>query len=492
MAAMASLEPPPPVIECRPFAVPSEPAIVVFDLGEVCYGNRDFLDEFSHWKRAGCPVIALADGMSQRTIGEKCLLLLSGATHLVDAAQESFADQLRRALAESQLALMGKRREWEETCALMQRHGLIGHSAALTQAFQSARRFSQLSDLPVLITGDTGVGKELVARALVGMDPKRGNGPFLPVNCAAITPTLMESEFFGHRRGAFTGADRERLGLIRAAEGGTLFLDEIGDLAMELQTKLLRVLQDNRVLALGDDRERPVDIRVIAATNGNLDQLVAEGRFRADLLHRLRVLSIHIPPLRDRASDLIPLVQHFVTKHRALHPSFTGGVSRDFLTAMQALELPGNVRQLENIVRRALANHPSAGDLELSDLPEDALRDLTERPGPLPEPVEGPAPSLSNGPATDLGLGPGETRVSEIPRDLPLVAAPDLSQLAVRLLDSQGWNLTRAIRECERQMFHVALDRAQGNQSQAARLLGITPRSVYNKLHKHGLGLHPD
>ena len=175
---------------------------------------------------------------------------------------------------------------------------------AMTDVFRSIIRFSTLSDLPVLIVGETGTGKEGLARALHRLDPKRKEGPFVAVNCGAIAAPLAESEFFGHRRGAFTGADRDRKGLVRSAEGGVLFLDEIGELDAALQAKLLRVLQESRVLGVGEDRDIQVNVRVVAATNRDLDQMGQQSRFRADLFHRLNVLSIRVPPLSERADDL--------------------------------------------------------------------------------------------------------------------------------------------------------------------------------------------
>ena len=188
---------------------------------------------------------------------------------------------------------------------------------AMTDVFRSIIRFSTLSDLPVLIVGETGTGKEGLARALHRLDPKRKEGPFVAVNCGAIAAPLAESEFFGHRRGAFTGADRDRKGLVRSAEGGVLFLDEIGELEAALQAKLLRVLQESRVLGVGEDRDIQVNVRVVAATNRDLDQMGQQSRFRADLFHRLNVLSIRVPPLSERADDLAPRSDAILSIRRA-------------------------------------------------------------------------------------------------------------------------------------------------------------------------------
>ena len=196
------------------------------------------------------------------------------------------------ALAHILSAEAKKQEEAQQITSVMRDMGMVGSSTAMMHVFRSVIRFSTLSDLPVLIAGETGTGKEGLARALHRLDPKRRGGPFVAVNCGAIAASLAESEFFGHRRGAFTGADRDRKGLIRSAEGGVLFLDEIGELDAALQAKLLRVLQESRVLGVGEDRDIKVDVRVVAATNRDLDQMGQQSRFRADLFHRLNVLSI--------------------------------------------------------------------------------------------------------------------------------------------------------------------------------------------------------
>src|SRR6266536_1244101 len=343
---------------------------------------------------------------------------------------------------------------------------MVGNSPALFAAFDRAMRFSSVSDLPVLITGESGTGKELLARAIHRLDPKRNEGPFVPVNCAAINPGLAESDFFGQRRGSFTGAGRNRKGLIRSAEGGVLFLDEIGELEPRLQAQLLRVLQESCVLSVGEELESPVNVRFLAATNCDLERMVAEGEFRVDLFHRLCVLLVQIPPLRERPCDLPPLVHHFVRKH---DPSKTGAprkISLDFVAALRLLNLPGNARELENIVCEALLNHPGDGELDLRDLPVAVLRQLAEPSG-----------------ATGAPSSDGATRVN----DLSDFIAEQMSELARQVLAKSGWKLSRAMEVWERQFLSVALRHAQSNQTQKARLLGITARSISRKIHKYRL-----
>ena len=201
--------------------------------------------------------------------------------------------------------------ENERFHVLMRTFGIVGESDAIKSAFRQALRVSSFSDLAVLITGESGTGKELMARAIHQLDPKRRRGPFVAINCGAISPGLAESEMFGHSRGAFTGADRDRKGFVRAADGGVLFLDEVGELGSDIQAKLLRVLQDHRVMSVGTDHDVGVDVRVIAATNRNLERMMEQGQFREDLFHRLNMLSVHLPPLRERVADLKPLVDNF-------------------------------------------------------------------------------------------------------------------------------------------------------------------------------------
>jgi transcriptional regulator with PAS, ATPase and Fis domain len=422
-------------------------------------------------KQKGFRVICYADGAPSWPLNVRSQLLLAGSVGLLDSATATFPGELRTLLAQLLREEASRRCEEERIKSVMRQLGSVGESQAILAAFQTVRRVSPLSDLPILITGETGTGKELLARAIHSLDLKRCQGPFVALNCSAISPALAESELFGHRRGAFTGAERDRKGLIRAAESGVLFLDEIGELDEALQAKLLRVLQENRVLGVGEDREVFVSVRIIAATHRNLEVMVQQGAFRADLYHRLNVLTIHIPPLRERPADLKPLIEHFLEKNRFLRPGGPLSVDPDFIMALTQVELPGNARQLENLVRWALIHKSDNTSLTLRDLPIHVWQQLSEQ-GRLCQ---------------------GQSALAKEGKDCPLSAAetpPQPMPSAIEsLLDLNGWNLAQAMQHCERLLLEAALHRAQGNQSRTARLLGITPRSVYNKLHKHHL--HP-
>jgi two-component system, NtrC family, response regulator AtoC len=281
----------------------------------------------------------------------------------------------------------------------------------------------------VLITGETGTGKELVARAIHRRSP-RHEALLVPVNLAAVPLELIESELFGHARGAFTGAVAERVGKLELAHGGTLFLDEVGDAPLALQPKILRVLQDGIVERVGSNQRREVDVRIISATNRDLEEAVASGAFRADLYYRLRVIQIEMPPLRDRREDIRYLTAHFLRKFGARQP---GGVPRITEAALRILEdyrWPGNVRELENVIERAVV-------LRQDDTIGADLVDL---------------------------------RQPAVPKDhLP------------------GVRLDEALDRLEREIILRALEETKQVKARAARLLGISERSLWYKLRKHGL-----
>ena len=417
-------------------------------------------------KQAGLTVIAHERGAHSWSVGLRCRALLAGASCVLDSEESGFSQELQRILTGVFAQKTREPVEKERIHEIMRTFGIVGESDAIEVASRQVLRVGYLSDLAVLITGESGTGKELMARAIHQLDPKRCTGPFVAVNCGAISSGLAESELFGHSRGAFTGADRDRKGLVRAADGGVLFLDEIGDLGSDVQAKLLRVLQDHRVLSVGTDHDVGVDVRVIAATNRNLELMIERGEFRADLFHRLNMFSVNLPPLRERVADLKPLIDNFLMKYRSIATSETSSVDRDFIEAMAQLELPGNVRQLENIVRRAALNKIDDTSLSLSDLPPEIWRKLCEQR------------QLNRKQAGVDSL----TSPTVIPNS-PLSSTESIAPLFTRL-DSKGWNLSRVVDYCERLLVEAALQRTQGNHSQAARVLGITPRTLYNKLKK--------
>lgn len=429
------------------------------------------LDRVRVLRRNNFKVICYENGIRSRPIGERCEVLLAGALNVLDSAEPDFADALRRLLTGCVCAETERQNEEAKLIQTMAQLGLIGVSQAMLTLFRWALRASKLSDLPTLITGETGTGKEVLVKAISKLDLKRSGSPVVALNCSALSAGLAESELFGHRRGAFTGAERDRKGLFRAAEGGILFLDEIGDLDDHLQAKLLRVLQESRVLGVGEDREVKVNVRVIAATNKNLEELVAQGKFRADLYYRLNILSAHIPPLRERVADLKPLIEHFIRKYRAVYPTQTCSVAAEFVEALMQIKLPGNARQLDNLVRQALANKNDDSPLNLSDLPPAVWWELFEQ---------------SRREKDDAGQadnhGAEQARSSEDQEP-----AGDIQSYLFELLQHNNWNLPESLEHCERLLLEAVLVHTRGNQSQTARLLGITPRSVYNKRRKHQL-----
>ncbi|WP_313456286.1 sigma 54-interacting transcriptional regulator [Stenotrophomonas sp.] len=261
---------------------------------------------------------------------------------------------------------------------------LIGESQALQVTRAALRKFAPV-ELPVLITGETGTGKELAAHALHALSSRHAR-PFLAVNCGAIPAALVQSELFGHERGAFTGAANRRLGLFETASGGTVFLDEIGDLPLDAQTNLLRVLQEGTIERVGSNQPLAVDVRVIAATHVDLEQAVERGQFRRDLFYRLNVLRLPLPALRDRGSDITLLAEHFLASFRQRHVTRARGFSSEALQAMQQFRWPGNVRELLNRVQRAAivseAELITVADLELSpegiEVPQRLLHDVRQ------------------------------------------------------------------------------------------------------------------
>ena len=403
-------------------------------------------------RAAGFTIIGCQDGASGQALGQQCVAFLAGCAHLLDSTRADFVTTLRGVLLHRLQEDAARASETRALRTAMLSQGIVGDSLAMRSVFVSVMRIARLSCFPVLISGESGTGKELVANAIHRLDPLRGQKPFVAVNCGAIPRELAESELFGHRRGAFTGAERERRGLFRSAEGGVLFLDEVAELDEHLQAKLLRVLQEQRVLGVGDDQETPVNVRVIAASNAELPARVSAGSFRADLLNRLNALTIHLPPLRERREDIRPLAEHFIAKFAKLRGSVPLPSGAEFIAALSRLELTGNARQLENLIRWILLNKVDDEPLGLRDLPPVAWEQLCTESTMAPQAAQHPAEAESS---------------------------------VLGLLLANRWSMSRALAACERLIVQAALEHEHGNQSRAARLLGITPRSVYNKLRKH-------
>jgi two-component system nitrogen regulation response regulator GlnG len=427
------------------------------------------LEVIRRLKGNGFTIISYEQDSSSWPLGIRCRALLAGASYVLDSGKIEFTQELQRILLGLFAQKQRERNEEKRIRDLMNSLGMVGESEAMVSIFRQVFRISLLSDLPVLITGESGTGKELIAHAIHQLDPKRCEGPFVAVNCGAISPGVAESELFGHKKGAFTGADHDRKGIIHSAQGGVLFLDEIGELSRDLQPKLLRVLQENRVLSVGNDEEVCVNFRVIAATNRNLEQMVEQRKFRIDLFHRLNVLSIHLCPLRDRRVDLKPLIEHFLIKYRAVATSQTLSVGQDFVEALAELELQGNARQLENLVRRALVCKMDDAPLSLSDLPAEIWQQLCKQT------------EMSAVPGAPLGVD------KDVATSDPPSPSMDFSSYFLKMMQANGWNLCHSLECCERLLMEAALHHTHGNQSQAAQLLGITSRSVYNKLKKYHL-----
>ncbi|HTJ77793.1 MAG TPA: sigma-54 dependent transcriptional regulator [Rariglobus sp.] len=351
-------------------------------------------------------------------------------------------EELRAEVARREAAETARREADERLCALSAREarkwnvtGLVGRSRALTALLREIEQLQGFGRAGVLLVGESGTGKELVARALHTGSP-RACGPFIPVNCVAVPSELMESMFFGHMKGAFTGATSDRKGFFELANGGTLFLDEIGDMPAALQAKLLRVLEDGRVTPLGATAERQVDVRIVAATNAHLEARIAAGTFRQDLYFRLARTSVRVPPLRERQEDIPLLAAHFIAHFSAEMSMRPPAISSDALALLANHTFPGNVRELRNLIESALI---ASGGREITPT---HLRFLSSTPAPETPALTPPSSS-------------GETENAKLPINLEAA---------------------------ERTLIRRAVSQTGGNIAEAARLLGVHRTRIYRVL----------
>ena len=332
------------------------------------------------------------------------------------------------------------------------------------------------SPLNVVILGETGTGKEVFAEAM-HKGSSRASRPFLKVNCAALSGSLLESELFGHEKGAFTGALAAKEGLFEAADGGTVFLDEVGELPIETQAKLLRVIEYGEVIRLGSVQPRRVDVRYVAATNRDLDQAIAQNRFRSDLFFRLNGFSVTLPPLRKRQKDIVPLARHFLDRAARGRPY---QVTAESQVALERYPWPGNVRELKNVLERALVLAGASGRIEPvhlqlpnSPLPADSAR----------ESASGPADTVPPTP-----YGSGSTPGTWPPAGGMGAMTPAMGVTAPNAGAPGSGNDLKAQRESwERQQILQALEKTSGNQKEAAKLLGVSRRTLINKIEAYGI-----
>ena len=367
----------------------------------------------------------------------------------VEAMKKGAVDYLTKPVAFDQLRIVIKkaldvRRLQQENWLLRHQlktkyrfENLVGTSPAMQQVFQLIEKVAD-AESTVLILGESGTGKELVARA-IHFNSHRAEKPMVPVNCGAIPESLLESELFGHERGAFTGAARTRIGRFELANGGTIFLDEVGDMSPALQVKLLRVLQEQSFERVGGTKSLRIDVRIIAATNRDLEEAIARGEFREDLYYRLSVIPLNLPPLRERKEDIPLLLHHFMDQFNRMRDRKLQGFSPSVLYMLMNYHWPGNVRELENLVDRVVVLR-GQGIVEPEDLPEKMRTMWT--------------PSQ-----------PGAT-----------VEIPD-----------EGFCLDMAVREFERELISRALKKAEGVKNKAAQLLGIKRTTLIEKLKRHSL-----
>ena len=338
----------------------------------------------------------------------------------------------------------------------------IGQSSEMKRIFGVIDRLSRV-DTAVLIRGESGTGKELVAQALHFNGPRKDNR-FVTINCSAIPENLMESEFFGHEKGAFTGADSRKIGKFQYADGGTLFLDEIGDISAAMQVKLLRVLQEKRFMPVGSNREIEVNVRIVAATNRHLEEMIRKGEFREDLFYRLNILPIQLPPLRERKKDIEALAGYFVEKFKAQHRKEIVSIAPEAMALMHAYQWPGNIRELENVIEHAFV-------IENSDR-------IT--PDSLPQTVSGRSAQLMDEDDDHFGT-PAENE-----DDLDLDVATDGPAGGFRL-DIQKLDFQASKEEFEKLFLISALKRFNGRINQTALHANIPKKTLLSKLEKYGI-----
>jgi DNA-binding NtrC family response regulator len=440
--------------------------VILLDLIMPGLGGMATLKELSQ-RHPEVPVIVITATGGIETVVEA---MRNGARDFFvkPASPERIMVSIANALKVGDLQTEVKRLQKSTTNALTFQDMIAG-SASMLPVIRMGERAAK-SNIPILITGESGVGKELVARAIQGASDRAGK-PFISVNCGAIPENLVESILFGHEKGAFTGATDKHLGKFREAHGGTIFLDEVGELPLDMQVKLLRVLQESEVDPVGAKRPVKVDVRIVSATNRDLAEQVTSGKFREDLYYRLNVFPMEVPPLRQRREDIPALVEHFISRFNAQEGRQIKGARADTIDMLGRHEWPGNVRQLENAVFRAVILCET-DVLTPLDFPQFAS--LASR-APDFDPVEEPsAPGGYQSPVHTLN------RLTALPTG-PIGDEP----MPVEVLDDEGH--LRSLDEIERDLIQYAIEVYAGHMSEVARRLGIGRSTLYRKVRAHDL-----
>lgn len=435
---------------------PNGPKIDVMLLDLVMPGGRSGMDVLDELKKSGSriPVIVLTGKGSIDTVVQAMQM---GARDFVvkPANPERIIISVRNALEIDTLAheVTRLKRKTEKGIGFSD---LIGTAPSMRSVIAMGERGAK-ANIPILLTGESGVGKEVVARC-IQQASKRADGPFITVNCGAIPETLVESILFGHEKGSFTGASGKHMGKFQEASNGTLFLDEIGELPLDMQVKLLRVLQEGEVDPIGSKRPVKVDVRIISATNRDLAENVNAGHFREDLYYRLNVFPIPIPALRERRDDITALLEHFIKRFNAQERLNVSGATQETIDMLKGFDWPGNVRQLENSIFRAMIL--SNGQiLKSHDFPQ--ISGLTPKVMPT---------NMSD----KIGLGHG------------VQADDDSDELsAISILDRDGH--LRRLEDIEHDLIHFAMENYSGHMSEIARRLGIGRSTLYRKVREHGV-----
>ncbi|MEX1367973.1 MAG: sigma-54 dependent transcriptional regulator [Nannocystaceae bacterium] len=457
-----------------------------------------------------------------RGMAANCIMMSAEGTisHAVEAIRLGATDFLVKPFELEQLLGMARRvlgglapgggagqdprLSWRDTHA----PDLVGEHPRLLDVFLVIERIAN-TDCTVLVLGESGTGKELVARAIHNTSGRKSK-PFVPVNCGAIPETLIESELFGHAKGAFSGATSAREGRFAVADGGSLFLDEIGEMSLAVQVKFLRVLQEQEYVPVGETRPRKCDVRIIAATNKNLEDMTRQGSFREDLFYRLNLIPIHLPPLRDRIEDVPRLVQHFlrILSERSEQPP--PGIAPGAMETMMRYGWPGNVRELQNTIERMTLLYEGGRLLDVGDLPPK-IREQGARPGVVQVPgleLAATRPAADRSPPAPLRLAPpspspAPSHLSAVPDVAPPTASPATTVLTApptiddpqppraRLatptdfeLPEDGIDLRKAVQAFEMSLIDQALERTGGNKNQASMLLGMNRTTLVEKLRK--------